>query len=78
MNSNRVVCEEVDEFESGVEALRSLISLKTKKSDISLEENARNELHKLEMCIHDLEEGIESLYRRMIKTRVSLLNILSH
>ncbi|EXB95390.1 hypothetical protein L484_014363 [Morus notabilis] len=49
-----------------------------KKSDNTLAENAQNELQKLEMCIQDLEEGVENLYRSLIKTRVSLLNILNH
>ncbi|GMN70751.1 hypothetical protein TIFTF001_055082 [Ficus carica] len=82
MNSKKVSCEEViksNEFTSADAALKLLISHKMKKnSDSTLEENAQNELQKLEVCIQDLEEGIESLYRRLIKTRVSLLNILNH
>ncbi|GMN38275.1 hypothetical protein TIFTF001_007504 [Ficus carica] len=81
MNSKKVSCEEVsksNEFTSADTALTLLISQKMKKSDRTLEENAQNELQKLEMCIQDLEEGVESLYRRLIKTRVSLLNILNH
>ncbi|GMN38269.1 hypothetical protein TIFTF001_007503 [Ficus carica] len=81
MNSKKVSCEEVNEeneFASVDAALNLLISHKMKKSDSTLEENAQNELKKLEICIQDLEEGVESLYRRLIKTRVSLLNILNH
>ncbi|XP_068323211.1 uncharacterized protein [Pyrus communis] len=46
---------------------------KTSKS-----ENTQNQLEKLESGIQDQEEGLESLFRQMIKTRVSLLNILNH
>ncbi|KAM1760858.1 hypothetical protein COP2_003723 [Malus domestica] len=46
---------------------------KTSKSD-----NAQNQLEKLESCIQDQEEGLERLFRQMIKTRVSFLNILNH
>ncbi|KAK7351860.1 hypothetical protein VNO77_11603 [Canavalia gladiata] len=35
-------------------------------------------LEKVECCIQDLEEGLEFLFRHLIKIRVSLLNILSH
>ncbi|XP_072086592.1 uncharacterized protein [Arachis hypogaea] len=38
----------------------------------------QNQLEKLESCIHDLEEGLEFMFRRLIKTRVALLNILNH
>ncbi|KAL5562400.1 hypothetical protein UlMin_032147 [Ulmus minor] len=76
--SSKVACEETtesNEFESVEAALNLLISPKMKKLDI---ENAQNELQKFELCVQDLEEGVESLYRRLIKTRVSLLNILNH
>ncbi|KAH6759067.1 hypothetical protein C2S51_019302 [Perilla frutescens var. frutescens] len=36
------------------------------------------QLNSSEMMIHELEEGVESLFRSLVKTRVSLLNVLSH
>ncbi|KAM6541121.1 hypothetical protein CsatB_005568 [Cannabis sativa] len=82
MKSRRVACEgvnECNEFASVDGALASLISKKIKKTDNKVEEiNAQNELQSVESCIQDLEQGVESLYRRLIKTRVSLLNILNH
>ncbi|KAH6782468.1 hypothetical protein C2S51_007761 [Perilla frutescens var. frutescens] len=36
------------------------------------------QLNSSEMMIHELEEGLESLFRSLVKTRVSLLNVLSH
>ncbi|XP_010103324.2 uncharacterized protein LOC21397507 [Morus notabilis] len=69
----------VEKLVTGADAgLNLLMSYKMKKSDNTLAENAQNELQKLEMCIQDLEEGVENLYRSLIKTRVSLLNILNH
>ncbi|XP_030486447.2 uncharacterized protein LOC115703098 [Cannabis sativa] len=82
MKSRRVACEgvnECNEFASADGALASLISKKIKKTDNKVEEiNAQNELQSVESCIQVLEQGVESLYRRLIKTRVSLLNILNH
>lgn len=36
------------------------------------------QLNSSEMVIHELEEGLESLYRSIVKTRVALLNVVSH
>ncbi|XP_026446071.1 uncharacterized protein LOC113346779 [Papaver somniferum] len=40
--------------------------------------DAKKPLLELEMSIQDLEEGLESVFRALVKTRVSLLNILNH
>uniref|UniRef100_A0A7N2LJQ3 Uncharacterized protein n=1 Tax=Quercus lobata TaxID=97700 RepID=A0A7N2LJQ3_QUELO len=74
-------CEETDanEFEMVDEALQSLISHKPSKSDYSLViDNVQTWLGKLELNIQDLEEVFECLSRSIVKTRVSLLNILNH
>ncbi|CAL1366717.1 unnamed protein product [Linum trigynum] len=46
-------------------------SLKTNKSGEEIQVHLKN----LQPCIQDLEEGVESLFRRLIKTRASILNI---
>ncbi|KAK7409821.1 hypothetical protein VNO78_00159 [Psophocarpus tetragonolobus] len=57
-------------------ALQSFVFTKTcKLEDIN---NMQNHLEKMELCMHDFEEGLEFLFRRLIKIRVSLLNILNH
>ncbi|KAL0360426.1 UNVERIFIED_CONTAM: hypothetical protein Sradi_3727100 [Sesamum radiatum] len=38
----------------------------------------QNKLKASEMTIEKLEEGLEALFRSLVKTRVSLLNVLSH
>ncbi|PRQ25114.1 hypothetical protein RchiOBHm_Chr6g0280051 [Rosa chinensis] len=68
VQSKKVACEleaNVNEFAEVDAALKSLKS-------------AHNQLNNLESCIQDQEEGLESLFRQLIKTRVSLLNILNH
>ncbi|KAB2630673.1 hypothetical protein D8674_008192 [Pyrus ussuriensis x Pyrus communis] len=78
----RVACEEVvgtNELEKVDDALNSLISDKSRKFDYTLElENVQCLLQELEAKIQDIEEGIEGLFRRLIKARVALPNIFNH
>ncbi|KAK8567905.1 hypothetical protein V6N13_105851 [Hibiscus sabdariffa] len=53
--------------------LRSLI----KSDNIKHIEYVQNQLQKSELCIQDLEEGLEGLFKRLIKARVTMLNILN-
>ncbi|KAF7810872.1 uncharacterized protein G2W53_031848 [Senna tora] len=64
---------DTNEFEKVDEDLKSLMSHKPTST-----ENFQSHLENLEMCIEDLEVEIECLSRKLIKTRVSLLNIFSH
>ncbi|TYI49515.1 hypothetical protein E1A91_D12G040600v1 [Gossypium mustelinum] len=63
----------VNEFEKVDVALKSFGI--TKSEIINLE--IQNQLKDLELFIQDLEDGLEYLFRCMIKARVSLLNILT-
>ncbi|KAL9422735.1 hypothetical protein AB3S75_034921 [Citrus x aurantiifolia] len=73
----RIACEEdekdINEFDK-VDA--ALIGHKTIRFDNIF--CLQNQLKELESSIQDLEEGLESLYRRLLKARVSLLNILNN
>jgi len=75
----RVSCSLVadeSEFAQVDGALHSFILTKTGKLEAI--NDLQNHLEKAESCIQDLEEGLEFLFRRLIKIRVSLLNILNH
>ncbi|XP_058780881.1 uncharacterized protein LOC131654981 [Vicia villosa] len=75
----RVACSLVadeSEFSQMDVALESFLFTKTTKLDGV--NDLQNHLEKTECCIQDLEEGLEFLFRRLIKIRVSLLNILNN
>lgn len=83
MLTKKVGCEEdkteINEFADVDAALSSLVCQETSNSDSMVDsENVQSELQQLEMCSQDLEEGLECLFRRLIKNRVSLLNTLSN
>ncbi|OMO91971.1 hypothetical protein COLO4_17960 [Corchorus olitorius] len=61
-----------NEIASADATLRSFIKSENAKHI----ENVQNELQNSEECIQDLEQGIETLYRRLIKARVTVLNIV--
>ncbi|CAL5212397.1 unnamed protein product [Lathyrus oleraceus] len=77
MHSKRVVCDsqelDTNEFEKVDAALLSLISHKSLST-----ENHQSHMEDLEMCIQDLEMGVEQISRKLIRNRVSLLNIFNH
>ncbi|KAK8717203.1 hypothetical protein V6N13_044480 [Hibiscus sabdariffa] len=77
MHQKKVICEEeeqrANEIENADATLRSLI----KSGNMKYVENVQNELQNSEMCIQDLDEGLESFFRRLIKARVTVLNILN-
>ncbi|XP_073120973.1 uncharacterized protein [Henckelia pumila] len=64
--------------ECGSEDLFNLhVRSSMKLTDNSAVQNILKKLKESEMIIHQLEEGLEALFRSLLKTRVSLLNILS-
>ncbi|KAI4298323.1 hypothetical protein L6164_031897 [Bauhinia variegata] len=79
MQAKRVAyTQESDENEfAKVDAvLQSFVFHMTSKSDSI--DHLQNQLENLESCIQDFVEVLETLFRRFIKTRVALLNILNH
>ncbi|XP_059649962.1 uncharacterized protein LOC132295682 [Cornus florida] len=69
---------EMNEFEKVATALHTLNNHKASKSDNVMNvENLQYQLGKIDSLIQDAEEQLECLFRRLIRTRVSLLNILS-
>ncbi|TQE01754.1 hypothetical protein C1H46_012698 [Malus baccata] len=69
MQSKKVTCEEETEANEF-----AIVDAALHRSA----DNSQSQLEKLESCIQDQEEGLECLFRQLIKTRVSLLNILNH
>ena len=76
----RVACKDDSTDGNEVEMVdAALNSITNHKSDFLAQgEDVQNSLRKLELCIHDIEEDLESLHRHLIKNRVSFLNILNH
>ena len=78
MHKGVIACEDQKEYINGHEfdgvdaALYNLC-----KSSTATFECANKRLEALEVTIEGLENGLESIFRRMIKTRASLLNIIS-
>ncbi|KAK8522269.1 hypothetical protein V6N13_115246 [Hibiscus sabdariffa] len=76
IHHKRVGSEEdrkTNEIENADATLRSLI----KSDNIKHIEYVQNQLQKSELCIQELEQGLESLFKRLIKARVTVLNILN-
>ena len=65
-----------NEFSNVDAALLSFVFHMTRKSDSV--SHLQNQLEDLESVIQDFVEGLETLFKRFIKIRVSLLNILNH
>ncbi|KAJ9170671.1 hypothetical protein P3X46_018763 [Hevea brasiliensis] len=74
------VSSEVENEASEVEKIDAeLFILKSSKGiSISAIPNLLKGLETLESSIQEAEEDLECIYRRLVKTRVSLLNILNH
>nr|XP_009768112.1 PREDICTED: uncharacterized protein LOC104219175 [Nicotiana sylvestris] len=63
-----------NEFDNVDAALCSFLSL----NKTGQYEELQNQLREMEATIEVLEDGLECFFRRLIKTRVSLLNIMNH
>ncbi|XP_010548134.1 PREDICTED: uncharacterized protein LOC104819669 [Tarenaya hassleriana] len=74
MNHKRVACEAqtANEFAKVDSAFQSFTENKSENT-LKMEDVKR-----LESCVQDLEEGIESLFKSLMKYRVSLLNTFGH
>ncbi|GMI68554.1 hypothetical protein like AT2G17080 [Hibiscus trionum] len=61
-----------------ISVLESLLSfISGPEGNMKHVENVQNELQNSEMCIQDLYDGLESFFRRLIKARVTVHNILN-
>ncbi|XVF68034.1 hypothetical protein PTKIN_Ptkin10aG0170500 [Pterospermum kingtungense] len=77
MNKKRVGSVEEEQKTNEIANAEAALCSLIKSDNIKNIENVQNVLQKSELCIQDLEEGLESLYRRLIKVRVTVLNVLN-
>ncbi|KAE9620373.1 hypothetical protein Lalb_Chr01g0002431 [Lupinus albus] len=79
MQSKRVPYPQgVNENEfANVDAALQFLAIKMISNSNEIDD-LQNKLARLGSCIQDLEEGLELLFRLLIKIRVALLNILNH
>ncbi|KAI6688439.1 hypothetical protein NL676_025267 [Syzygium grande] len=76
--AKRVSCdrgEETNEVQ-GLDAL--LLSLRLSKDINNQAGNLSKRLEELELSIKEIEDDLECIFRRLVKLRVSLLNIVNH
>ncbi|XP_077219644.1 uncharacterized protein LOC143853798 [Tasmannia lanceolata] len=83
MNKAKVSCEERQEDKSEVENVDVALFLlsrriSSKDGEMEMVKNAQKRLKDLEVRVEGLEAGLECMFRHLIQTRVSFLNILSH
>ncbi|KAE8706789.1 putative Eukaryotic translation initiation factor 3 subunit A [Hibiscus syriacus] len=76
MHQKKVTCEEEEQKTNEIADVEATLCSLIKSGSTKNVENVQNELENSEMCIQDLDEGLESFFRRLIKARVSVLNIL--
>ncbi|XP_028765756.1 uncharacterized protein LOC114727395 [Neltuma alba] len=74
MPARRIACDSEESKANEFEKVDAAF-ISRKHSSV---ENFQNHLENLEMCIQDLEIGVEGLSKQLIRTRVQLLNIFNH
>ncbi|KAK8370699.1 hypothetical protein V6Z11_A01G192900 [Gossypium hirsutum] len=77
MHQKRVRCEEEEEKTNKIANAEAEFRSFIKSGNVKHVENVQNELQNSELCIQDIEEGRESFFRRLIKARVTVLNIFN-
>ncbi|XP_048436361.1 uncharacterized protein LOC125475539 [Pyrus x bretschneideri] len=68
---------ELDGVDAALYSLCKSSSAPTEGTNVEKIQNAHKQLEALEVTVEGLEKGLESVLRRLIKTRASLLNIIS-
>ncbi|KAK8653452.1 hypothetical protein V6N13_127450 [Hibiscus sabdariffa] len=77
MHQRKVTCEVEEQKTNEIANVEATLRSFIKSGSTKNVEHVQNELQNSEMCIQDLDEGLESFFRRLIKARVTVLNILN-
>ncbi|KAK8607086.1 hypothetical protein V6N13_052833 [Hibiscus sabdariffa] len=77
MHQRKVTCEEEEQKTNEIANAETTLRSFNKSGSMKPVEHVQNVLENSEMCIQDLDEGLESFFRRLIKARVTILNILN-
>ncbi|XP_050377264.1 uncharacterized protein LOC126794556 [Argentina anserina] len=78
MHKGVVACEsQADISGHELDGVNSALSSLCKSAGVENIQFAQKKLDALEVCIEGLENGLESVFKRLIKTRATLLNIIS-
>ncbi|OMO92009.1 hypothetical protein COLO4_17954 [Corchorus olitorius] len=76
-HQKKVASEEDEQNTNEIANVEATLRSFVKSQNIKHVEKLQNELQNSESCIQDLEEGLETLFRRLIKARVAFLNVLN-
>ncbi|KAK8607096.1 hypothetical protein V6N13_052843 [Hibiscus sabdariffa] len=77
MHQKKVTCEEEEQKTNEIANAEATLRFFIKSRSMKHVEHVQNVLENSEMCIQDLDEGLENFFRRLIKARVTVLNILN-
>nr|XP_016503669.1 PREDICTED: uncharacterized protein LOC107821733 [Nicotiana tabacum] len=78
LKPKRVSCEGADISEVEKIDMELLLLIQSKQTDHSQMQSVLKKLETFESNIQELEDGLGTIFRYLLKTRVSLLNLLNH
>ncbi|KAL6345245.1 hypothetical protein AAG906_015728 [Vitis piasezkii] len=78
MHKGVVACQEKHQNMELENVDITISAISSEEADLEKMQIAHQVLKALEISIEDLDNGLESMFRRFIKTRASLLNTISH
>ncbi|KAI6688440.1 hypothetical protein NL676_025268 [Syzygium grande] len=78
LEAKRVSCDGGEKTDEGQGLDAALLSLRMSKDINNQVGDLSKRLEALESSIQEIEEDLECIFRRLLKLRVSLLNIVNH
>ncbi|XP_061372651.1 uncharacterized protein LOC133315109 [Gastrolobium bilobum] len=77
MQPKRISCDSEESDTNEFEKVEAMLQFLINSKPLSIEK-FQSHMQNLELCIEDIEVGVERLSRQLIRIRVSLLNILNN